>query len=268
MGIINNHDWNALKDQFQNASPFPSICIDNFLDPEFARQLTASYPSFEEAQQKGLEFKTVNERKKIQITDPAYFPDPVEALHQALKSPAFLQGMQTLSGIDELAFDPEFNGGGMHMTDVSGILDVHVDFNYSENLALYRRLNILIYLNEDWQEDWGGRVELWDKDVKHCEHSFAPVLNRCLIFATSDHSFHGVSKVAAPDGVVRKSFAIYLYNKEPAASEYSAQHSTIFKARPDEKRKKYYHMPLEATSRKVNEQLQRGSRLVKRLLGQ
>ena len=155
----------------------------------------------------------------------------------------------------------------MHVTNSSGILDVHVDFNYSEKLKLYRRLNILIYLNEEWQEDWGGNIELWDKEVKNCVHSFAPVLNRCLIFSTSDYSFHGVTAVTTPPGIDRKSFAIYLYNKNPSENVFGESHSTIFKARPDESLKKYWRMPVEAGMKKLATTLHNGKQLVKRIIG-
>lgn len=246
MSVINSQDWQALKEQFLNASPFPSICIDNFLNHDFALKLSKSYPEFSNAKQLGYEFSTVNEKGKVQITEFDKFPDPVKQLQQALASDEFISAMQTISGIDELIFDNQFNGGGMHITNTSGILDVHVDFNYADSLNLYRRLNILIYLNEDWQDAWGGNIELWDKDIENCVHSFSPILNRCLIFATSDMSFHGVTAVNTPPGVARKSFAIYLYNNEPSANVYGEAHGTVFRARPDEKLKKYYSMPMEA----------------------
>jgi len=267
MSVINNQDWPALKEKFLQATPFPSICIDNFLSPEFALELSRSYPNFSNAQNQGLEFSTVNEKGKIQITDPEKFPDPVKKLHEALASEEFITSMQTLSGIDKLSFDDQFAGGGMHITKSSGILDVHVDFNFSEKLQLYRRLNILIYLNEEWQEDWGGNIELWDKEVKNCVHSFSPILNRCLIFSTSDYSFHGVTAVTTPPGFVRKSFAIYLYNKRPSASVYGEFHSTVFKARPDESFKKYWQMPAETGIKILANTFHSGKQLVKKFIG-
>jgi DNA topoisomerase IB len=265
MSIINQHDWEILREQFQNADPFPSLCIDNFLEENFARKLAQSYPDFTTAQTQGLEFRAVNEKRKVQITNPEHFPTEVKQLHEALASENFIQTMRDLSGIEDLSFDPSFSGGGMHMTDSSGKLDVHVDFNYSEELNRYRRLNILIYLNEDWQEDWGGNVEIWDKNVKHCAASFSPVLNRCVMFATSDISFHGVTAVTSPTGIARKSFAIYLYSKDPAAAMSEEHYSTIFKARPDEKAQKYLWMPAESIGRFLKEQWERVARQLNKL---
>lgn len=267
MTLINNQDWNALKEKFQNADPFPSICINNFLNPDFALRLSKSYPDYSIAQTQGREFATVNEKSKVQITDSKQFPAPVAELHQALAGSEFIEAMQTMSGLDDLQFDHNFFGGGMHLTGTSGILDVHVDFNYSEQLQSYRRLNLLIYLNEDWKDEWGGNVELWNKDVSKCVHSLSPIHNRCVIFATSDSSFHGVTAVTSPPGVIRKSFAIYLYNKENSGSKYGESHSTIFKARPNEKLKKYYLMPLEAQWNKLTGTLDHTKKAIKKIIG-
>jgi hypothetical protein len=122
----------------------------------------------------------------------------------------------------------------MHMTGPGGRLDVHIDFNYVRDRKLYRRLNILIYLNERWDDSWGGQIELWDKDVSRCEVAVTPLLNRCVLFETSDISFHGVRPIASSPGRVRKSFAAYYYTHEPPPNWSGQDHSTVFKARPDE----------------------------------
>lgn len=265
MQIINTQDWNYLGHKFRNADPFPSICIDDFLDKEFALELSRSYPSFDTAQKLGLEFKTVNEKKKIQITNPQFFPNSVKKLQEEFASSEFLKSMETMSEIDNLKFDPDFAGGGMHITSSSGILDVHVDFNYSEKLKLYRRLNLLLYLNETWDGEWGGEVELWDEKVRHCVQSYSPILNRCVIFATSDYSFHGVTAVNAPKDRPRKSFAIYLYNETPSSTKYGQSHSTIFKARPSEKLKRLVLMPAENGKNKIISGVNHGKSLIKRI---
>ena len=113
-------------------------------------------------------------------------------------------------------------------------MDVHVDFNFIAARELHRRLNILIYFNKDWDPSWGGNIELWDRDVKTCVHSFSPIFNRCVVFETSDISYHGVSAVKCPDGRSRKSFAAYYYTKEAPPHWTGEEHSTIFKARPGE----------------------------------
>ena len=191
MSVIQPFDRDDLKRQYESAEPFPFLCIDNFLDPEFAKAVSESYPTFESASGRGFSFDYVNERKKVQVTDVSKFPDPVKTLHDAISGQSFLDELAYITGIPNLLSDEKLLGGGMHVTGPHGRLDVHVDFNYVQDRELHRRLNILIYLNPRWDNDWGGEVELWDQDVRRCYQSLRPVINRCVIFRTDESSFHG-----------------------------------------------------------------------------
>lgn len=236
-------DTEALRQEYRNAKPFPSLCIDNFVEPEFAREISKSYPSFEQAIGMGHLFKRVHESGKIQVTDSKLFPEATARLAEMLASEEFRQKLTEITGIPNLLFDPGFSGGGMHQTKAHGRLDVHVDFNRLPHNGWYRRLNLLLYLNETWQESWGGKLELWDQDVKHCVRTFLPALARCVIFETSDHSFHGVTALTCPEHVVRRSFAVYYYTIEPPAHG-GPDHTTIFRARPDEYLKRFVLVPV------------------------
>src|SRR6185437_15538218 len=156
-----------LRKEFTSARPFPFVKIENLLEPAIAEQVAASYPSFEQALGQGRTFKTVNERKKIQITKAELFPEPVARLNKALASPQFLSDLSYITGIPNLLADEALEGGGMHITGPGGRLDVHIDFNYMEERKLHRRLNLLLYLNPRWEPKWGGEIQLWDLDVKH-----------------------------------------------------------------------------------------------------
>ena len=239
----------ALREQFRAAEPFPHILIDDFLETDFVREVAAAYPDFESSRDLGDEFASLNEMHKVQICDDAEFPDPVRRLNEAISSPEFLASVTEITGIPSLLADAQLRGAGMHLTNTTGRLDVHVDFNYLETDQIFRRLNILIYLNEGWEEAWGGQVELWDEDVKRCYGSFAPVMNRCLIFETSEISFHGVAPVACPPGTARKSFAAYYYTKEPPENWSGTPHSTIFRARPTERFRGAVLMPAQRLRR-------------------
>ena len=143
-------------------------------------------------------FTAVNEKRKTQVTDAALFPAPIRRLHELLASDAFVQRMSFISGIPDLVADPMLVGGGIHETNHGGHLDVHVDFNVNERTGLFRRLNILVYFNRDWKEEYGGVLDLWDEDVRHCLGRFAPIFNRAAGFATSATSWHGVTPVTCP----------------------------------------------------------------------
>src|SRR5205823_4330439 len=171
------------------------------------------------------------------------FPEPIAALNRALAAPEFCDLLSQVFKIPGLLPDEQLVGGGMHQTGPRGHLDVHVDFNYIEKRQLHRRLNILIYFNKDWRPEWGGNIELWDKNVKFCHQSLSPIFNRCVVFATNEISFHGVTAVNCPAGGSRKSFAAYYYTREAPAHWDGRSHSTIFKARPDEVLKGAVLMP-------------------------
>ena len=242
--VFRPYDRDALRREFDAAKPFRHFVIEELLEPAFAAEVAAAYPRLEDARAIGHEFSALNERRKIQITDSAKFPDPVARLHAAISSPEFLRDLEYITGIPALEADAQLAGGGMHITGPHGRLDVHVDFNFLRDRGLHRRLNILIYLNPQWDERWGGAVELWDADVRHCHRKVSPRLNRCVVFETSEISFHGVEPLTCPPDRTRQSFAAYYYTKAAPAGWDGKEHSTIFRARPSEPLRRYVLMPM------------------------
>jgi hypothetical protein len=265
--LIRPLDVPVLKAQFARAEPFPYFVVEGFLEPSFAAEVAAAYPTFETAKRMGFAFNAVNERKKVQVTDRARFPHPVGLLSDALASPTFLTDLVAITGIPELLADERLFGGGMHVTGPHGRLDVHVDFNVLQGeRTLYRRLNLLLYLNPDWNDAWGGQVELWDRAVTSCVQRYAPKLNRCVVFETSDISYHGVAPLTCPAREMRRSFATYYYTSAPAEAEGPATHGTIFRARPDERLRRYVLMPVEGLQRQAWSSLLAAKRRVRRLI--
>jgi hypothetical protein len=265
--VLRPLDRDRLRAEWQIGRPFPFIVVDPLLEPDAAREIAAAYPTFDEALALGFAFSKVNERKKVQVTDAARFPDPIRRLHDALASPGMLAALEEITGIPGLLADPALRGGGMHITSASGRLDVHADFNLLEEPRLFRRLNILVYLNERWDEPWGGALELWNRDVSRCEHAVAPKLGRCVVFETSSTSFHGVTEVRCPAHVQRQSFAAYYYTKEAPPGWDGKAHSTVFKPRPDEKLRKYVLMPAERARDAIVSRARRVKSRVARLVG-
>ena len=236
-------DQDQLRRTFQAAKPFPFVLIDGFLEPEFALDVERALPSLEEAESKGRRFRAVNERGKTQVTDLEHFPGPVRQLNEVLAHPDWLRTLSSITGIADLRADERLLGGGIHMMAPSAHLDVHVDFNLIEDRLLHRRLNLLLFFNSVWRPEWAGGLELWDRDVRRRHHHLLPLLNRCVVFETSEHSFHGVEKVLCPPGFARKSFAVYYYTDAAPLQWAGRRHSTIFRARPDERLKRFLLMP-------------------------
>lgn len=245
-------DVDDLAAQYRGASPTRFFVVDEFLMPAFAREVAAAFPSFGAARGQGKEFARVNEDVKVQVTDASRFPEPIRLLHEALASPAFLDTISRVTGIADLRADPELTGGGMHIMGPSGYLGVHVDFNFLRARELFRRLNIIVYLTPDWRDEWQGCFELWDPEVKRRVEAFAPAFNRCMVFNTTQQSFHGVSAIRCPEPVTRNSFAAFYYTEAPPADWNGRHHSTIYRARPDEWSKRFFSMPLDAARRNAN----------------
>ena len=244
MSLLNNFDADSLKKIASSSEPFPFFYIDNFLESEFAEEVYQSFPSYKDAITIGRSFNAINEVKKVQITDETLFPEAIQKLNLLLNSQDFLDKLSHIMGIPNIVVDPKHTGGGIHETNGGGRLDVHVDFNFNKELKLFRRINILIYFNKDWKREYGGILDLWDKDVTKCYAEIMPIFNRMACFATSEISYHGVTPLKCNDGITRKSFAGYYYTKEAPSNWDGTHHSTIFKPRPTEWMQGHIYMPI------------------------
>lgn len=217
-----------LASAYQNAEPFPHIVIDDFLSKDALKPVIGSFPDRSTARA----FDRDQERLKYQY-HPESIADPyAKQLVYALNSQPMLGFLSAMTGIDGLIADPYFAGGGLHQTMRGGHLGIHADFNRHKIMNVRRRLNLLVYLNENWQESYGGSLELWSKDMKECCHSVKPEIGTAVIFSTDLDSYHGhPDPLTCPDDVSRKSIATYYYT---AQSELTDQpdRTTNFKTRP------------------------------------
>ena len=145
----------------------------------------------------------------------------------------FLEFLEGLSGIDGLVPDPYFVGGGFHEIGRGGKLGIHADFRINNKLHLRRRMNVIIYLNQEWREEYNGSLELWSRDMKHAVQRIAPLWNRCVVFNTDADSWHGhPDPLMTPEGVLRRSLALYYYTASSAIYEEAPNRSTMYVARP------------------------------------
>jgi Rps23 Pro-64 3,4-dihydroxylase Tpa1-like proline 4-hydroxylase len=123
-----------------------------------------------------------------------------------------MKQLSRLTGIEKLISDPYYTGGGLNCTKRDGLLDVHADGNWHHAMGVHRRLNVILYLNKDWNSNWGGALELWDDSLSECVKSIDPVGNRLVIFETHDRTFHGhPNPLSCPPDESRKSLILYYY---------------------------------------------------------
>lgn len=224
----------ALALRFAEAQPFRHIVIDGFLDDRFAHRLLAEFPPFEtgNARNEAGEIGNKSVIERIRGIGPAY-----AILDDAIQTPAFLGWVGRVTGIPELLYDPWYFGGGTHENREGQDLDPHIDFNRHPVEQWHRRLNLIVYLNPEWDDAWGGSLELHsdpragDDRVK----LVTPVFNRCVIFETNEISWHGFSRIGFPTerrGTSRRSVALYFYTRNRPADELADTHSTIYVDRP------------------------------------
>lgn len=217
---------------YRTAEPFPHIVFDDFLPPELGRQMIGEYRSPDDPR-----WKRFNDPLSIKLaTNGAEDLEPLaQTVLQMFCSAPFLEFLERLTGIEGLIPDPWFEGGGLHQIPRGGFLKIHADFNRHRKLRLDRRINVLWYLNEDWLDEYGGRLELWDREMKHPVQKILPLFNRCVIFNTTDWAYHGHPDVlTCPEGRTRKSVALYYYTNGRPEEERSEDHSTLFQVRPEE----------------------------------
>jgi hypothetical protein len=204
--------------------------FDDFVNPQAAKQVLAEFPSVNDSS--WINYVHVNERKHG-LSDLANFPPTIRSIISELKSVRFLAYLSDLTGIENLIADDGLEGGGLHQSKRGGFLNVHADFTvHPHHRNWLRRVNLLIYLNNNWEESYGSHLELWSKDMTGCVQRITPVFNRCVIFNTDADSFHGhPDKLDCPADVTRKSIALYYYTVEKKKIRVRA---TNYQARPDD----------------------------------
>jgi hypothetical protein len=222
-------DADVLGARFAANAPFPHIVLDDFLTERAARRLLDGFPAFERGN-----FTGDDGRPGPKSTHAALpkLGAPYAELDRVIQSAEFLQFMSRLTRIEGLLYDPFYLGGGTHENRDGASLDPHVDFNYHPSERWHRRLNLLLYLNPEWRAEWGGCLQLF-ADPRHDAApavSVPPAFNRCVIFETSERSWHGVDRIALPAGqpLSRKSIALYFYTRDRPAAEIAERHTTLY----------------------------------------
>ena len=220
------------RDDYARADPFPHAVFDDLFPERALLKILEEFPA--PGAIDWQRFDSPNE-KKLASTWETQLGDHTRHFIWELNSSVFISFLETLSGIQGLVPDPHLGGGGLHRIERGGLLKIHADFNRHPRLALDRRVNVLLYLNRDWKEEYGGHLELWDREMKRCVKRLLPVFNRMVVFSSTEFSFHGhPDPLSCPKGWSRKSIAMYYYTNGRPRDEESPHHTTVFQGRRGE----------------------------------
>lgn len=215
-----------------NAQPYPHIILDDFFAPTLVETVLSEFPDPEAI--RWQKFANSNEIKLASAQEASFGPVTRLLLYH-LNSITFLDFLSNITGIDNLIPDPGFDGGGLHQIVRGGKLGIHADFNKHHKYGLDRRLNLLLYLNKEWPEEYGGHLQLWDREVSRCVAKVLPIFNRVIIFGTTDFTYHGhPDPLQCPTDMTRKSIALYYFSNGRPHEEVTGEHSTQFRL-PKEK---------------------------------
>jgi len=217
MHILNSRYYNLNKfgeanlNRYIQGTPFPHIVIERLFNSSLLSEVSEEFPDLSNG--KPFKKKINYQVGKFYTGNETNFGFKTLRLFHYLNSQPWLDFLQTISGIEEKLFgDPYYWGGGLHQTKNGGWLKIHSDFKKHPDSNLDRRINVIIFLNKEWEKSFGGSLELWDKKMKKCVQSIPPIFNNTVIFNTTDYSNHGYpDPIHCPENISRKSIALYYY---------------------------------------------------------
>jgi Rps23 Pro-64 3,4-dihydroxylase Tpa1-like proline 4-hydroxylase len=226
----------ARSADYRGAAPFPHIMLDGLFADSLLDQAVAELPA---ASAKWTTYDTVNESKQV-CSDASLFGPTAEIIVHALNSAPFVRFLERLTGIAGLIPDPHLHAAGYMKVSPGGFLGLHYDFATQRELKLDRRINVLLYLNRDWQSEWGGALELHSSDPVtnpgHQEVMIEPLFNRVAIFNTPD-ALHGHRRpLTCPKGRARLCLSWYYYTAPPVPGWAARSKAVEFRGKMDPRR--------------------------------
>ena len=228
--------------EYSQAQPFPHMVIDNFLPPSLLNGVIDDFKNYNNWGWDNSDYSKDHQVKKFfspwNNDGDTTLPINTKLILNYFNSPDVISMLEKLTGIEGLISDPTLLGGGMHKIESGGKLSIHADSRKHAITNNYRRINLLVYLNKDWNEEWGGSLQLWDKDMTTMVQDIQPIFNRVVIFNTGADTYHGhPHPLNTPNGMSRISLALYYYTKETPDTEENSVTSAVWKDAPVETKK-------------------------------
>lgn len=212
-----------LHADYDAADPYPHAVLDDFLPLDLLRRVNEEFPG-RKAGRFADDQSNLKTGYQLDLVESPFITNLLSALNAA----PFLGFLEALTGIERLLPDPYFDGSGLHETARGGHLSIHTDFNLHRKFPLFRRINLILFLNEDWEEEYGGELELWSRDMQERRNAVLPCMARAVVFNTDESSYHGHPEpLRSPEGVYRRSIALYYFTvpEDPGAIR---KHTTRF----------------------------------------
>jgi Rps23 Pro-64 3,4-dihydroxylase Tpa1-like proline 4-hydroxylase len=224
---VRKESLEELHANFMNANPFPHVYIDDFLETGLANSLSENFPPLSEMD---ILYHGLNENKGEHSNFQNLHED-FRRLQHLLSSETFIGEVESISGISDFSVINDRYGCGLHQGGNGSFLDIHIDYNLHPFEKKQRRLNLIIFLNENWQKDWGGYLEFWNAASTECVTSIEPKFNRCVLFICNNISYHGYNRIKCPASVTRKSFYLYFFSHPEKKLFF---HDTVFTTPPND----------------------------------
>jgi len=231
------------KIEYKNGEPFENIVIPLFFEEEIANKIEDNFP-LPTKENKDWNYYHNPMEHKYSLNKFDNYPYIKEVI-EYLQTEECIKYISEITGIEDLEIDPYLHGAGLHAYPNKGKLDIHLDYNIHPITKKERRVNLIIYFNKDWKEEYGGKLKLYDNNLNEVKTKEYSLWNTAVIFRTSDISYHGLPEpIECPNDKYRKSIAIYYVSKprENLVERYKAEFFPKKDQEVNDKLKKLYEI--------------------------
>jgi Rps23 Pro-64 3,4-dihydroxylase Tpa1-like proline 4-hydroxylase len=198
------------RDAYNAADPWPHLVLDDLVDPAFVAAAEAQ----ELDRAMGLE--VYEDKTMVKAESAEVSGDAAKAILDSLLSPEFTAFLERLTGIADLIGDPSHVRAGLHVNKVGAFHALHRDFRRHPITQLFNRINVIVFLNSDWKQEYGGELELWPANRSACAQRIRPDAGTVVIFESTATSYHAIPEpVACPPERARLSLATRYYTEKP-----------------------------------------------------
>ncbi|AWH86726.1 2OG-Fe(II) oxygenase [Flavobacterium album] len=218
----------ALKVQYAKSSTaIGYFFLDDLLPKEMATEIYRAFPPAGEMVHK----KSIREDKYVAAQMNKYNP-LLEEIIYAFQDKRIVDVVSEICGLSGIMPDEHLYAGGISAMGYKQFLNPHLDNSHDKDRERWRVLNLLYYVTTDWNEEYGGNLELWPDGMRQKQVTIYSKFNRLAVMATHNKSLHSVSPVIYEG--LRCCVSNYYFSKEPL-QQTDTFHVTSFRGRPENK---------------------------------